>query len=75
MKYSIPQLRKTVVALLGAAVLIVTAISSQFATVLPASWAAWITIGVSAATALGVFLTKNAPVIDALGEHWDPRPE
>jgi hypothetical protein len=67
-KYTIPQVRKTVVAFLGAFVLIVTAVSSQFATVLPASWAGGITIAVAAATALGVFLTKNAPVIDALDD-------
>lgn len=67
-KYTIPQIRKAVVAACGLVGLLSTSFLAEFTGIIPDSWGGPITWFIGAATAVGVFLTKNAPVIDAIGE-------
>ena len=64
--YKPSQIRKALVAVLGAVVMILTQVLASTTGVLPASWAAWITTVAATCTAAGVFLAKNAPLIDSL---------
>lgn len=66
--YKPSQIRKFVVAVLGAVVLILTQILTTGADVIPASWGAWISTVVAVATAAGVYLARNASMIDSLDE-------
>ena len=63
--YKPSQIRKALVALLGLVVLVLAQVLSLVVDVIPAQWAAWITIVVGACTTAGVFLAKNAPLIDS----------
>lgn len=64
-KYSISQIRKTIVA--GTAVVgaLATSAVETFTTWIPQGWAGPIASGIAFIGAVGVFLTKNAPLIDA----------
>lgn len=64
-KYSISQVRKTIVA--GTAVVgaLATDAVDTFTTWIPSGWTGAITSGIAFVGAVGVFLTKNAPIIDA----------
>lgn len=66
--YKPSQIRKFVVAVLGAVVLILTQVLTAGADVIPASWGAWISTVVAVATAAGVYLARNATMIDSLDE-------
>lgn len=64
--YSVAQSRKFLVALAGALVLLLTSVSEEFTAYLDPQVSHWIVVGVGFLTALGVFLTKNAAIIDAV---------
>lgn len=66
--YKPSQIRKALVATLGAVVMILTQVLASAVDVLPASWAAWITAAVGVCTAAGVFLVRNAKAIDGLDD-------
>lgn len=67
-KYTIPQVRKFLVAFTGVAVLLLNSALEEFTAYLPDPTPHVITYVVGLLTALGVFLTKNAPIIDATSE-------
>ena len=67
-KYSIPEIRKFIVAGAGLAGLLLTSFLEEFVGVIPESWSGPVTWLIGAVTAVGVFLTKNAPVIDAAAD-------
>lgn len=64
-KYTVSQVRKFVVAISGTVALLLTSFLEEFVGIIPDTWAGPITWLIGAMTALGVFLTKNAPIIDA----------
>lgn len=69
--YKPSQIRKAIVAGIGAGVLLANDFVATFTSVIPAQVSAGITAVAGVATLVGVFLTKNAPLIDAsdsLGE-------
>lgn len=66
--YKPSQIRKALVAALGAVVLILTQILTTGADVIPTSWGAWISTAIPVATAAGVYLARNATMIDSLDE-------
>lgn len=66
--YSISQVRKAVVAGVGALVMLIVTIPQIFGEWLPEGAVYWINVVVGVLTAIGVFLTRNAPVIDKLDE-------
>ena len=66
--YTIPQARKAIVAASGLVGLLATSFLEEFAGLIPESWGGPITWVIGFATTVGVFLTKNAPIIDALDE-------
>ena len=67
-KYTIPEVRKFVVAGAGLVGLLLTSFLEEFVGIIPDAWAGPITWVIGAVTAVGVFLTKNAPVIDAAAD-------
>ena len=67
-KYSIPEVRKFLVAASGILVILLNSALDEFAAYLPDPVPGVITTVVGIATAVGVFLTKNAPLIDAAGD-------
>jgi hypothetical protein len=67
-KYSIPEVRKFLVAASGILVILLNSALDEFAAYLPDPVPGVITTVVGIATAVGVFLTKNAPVIDAAAD-------
>lgn len=67
-KYTIPQLRKAIVAACGLIALLATSFLEEFVGVIPPEWDKPITWFIGAATTLGVFLTKNADLIDTAGQ-------
>lgn len=64
--YKPSEIRKFLVGVTGALVVLAVSLMGEFAAFLPAEAASWIGTGVAFATAVGVFLTKNAAVIDGL---------
>lgn len=64
-KYTVSQVRKTVVAAVATAGTLATSAVETFTTWLPHGWAGPIASGIALLGAVGVYLTKNAPVIDA----------
>lgn len=62
--YTIPQLRKAIIAWIGFITLLATALVSQFGGFFPTQVTLWIVTGVTFLVAVGVFLTKNALAID-----------
>ena len=67
--YKPSEIRKFIVGLVGAITLLVIQALEEFAEFIPANVAGWLTVGVGFATAVGVYLTKNAAVIDSLDEY------
>lgn len=67
-RYTIPEVRKFLVAATGLIGLLLTSFLEEFVGVIPETWAGPITWLIGALTAVGVFLTKNAPVIDAAAD-------
>ncbi|AKF14388.1 membrane protein [Mycobacterium phage ThulaThula] len=67
-KYTPSQIRKAIAAATGAVALLGTSFLEEFTGLIPESWSGPITWVIGAATALGVFLFKNAPLIDAADE-------
>jgi len=67
-KYTVPQIRKFLIAISGTVALLLTSFLEEFVGVIPESWSGPVTWLIGAATAVGVFLTKNAPVIDAAAD-------
>lgn len=63
--YKPSQIRKAIVAGIGAGVLLANDFVATFTSVLPPKVSAGITAVVGVATLISVFLTKNAPLIDA----------
>lgn len=70
-KYTIPQIRKAIVAGAGVVALLATSFLEEFVGVIPPEWDKPVTWVIGAATALGVFLTKNAELIDTAAEKLD----
>ena len=70
MSYSIPQVRKAVVAWVGAALILLNSALEVFADYLPANASHWVSVVIGVVTAVSVFLVRNAQVIDSL-----PRPD
>lgn len=64
-RYSVSQIRKAIVGGAGAAALLGVSFLEEFTAFLPESATNPITTGIGVVTALGVFLTKNAPIIDS----------
>lgn len=62
--YSIAQIRKTVVAVIGTIVILANSALTEFANYLPNGASVAVTAVVGFITAVSVFLTKNAPLID-----------
>lgn len=67
-KYTVSQIRKTVVAGVGLVAVLATSFIEEFTGLIPDDWAKPVTWVISTLTAVGVFLTKNAPLIDAADE-------
>ncbi|AEL98191.1 hypothetical protein PBI_BIGNUZ_28 [Mycobacterium phage BigNuz] len=67
-KYTPSQIRKAIVAVAGAIGLLATSFLEDFVGLIPDSWSGPVTWVIGVAIALGVFLTKNAPLIDAADE-------
>ncbi|MDT0223458.1 hypothetical protein [Gordonia sp. AC31] len=67
--YRPSEIRKFIVGLVGAFTVLAVSLTGEFAAFLPAEAATWISTGVAFATAVGVFLTKNAAVIDSLDDY------
>jgi len=65
-KYRVSEVRKFVVAAIGAAVLLANSALSTFTDYLSPQWSALITTTVGFVTAVSVFLVRNAPIIDAI---------
>ena len=72
MSYSIPQVRKAVVAWVGAALILLNSALEVFADYLSADASHWVSVVIGAGTAVSVFLVRNAPVIDSLPHPSDP---
>jgi hypothetical protein len=64
-KYYPSQVRKAIVAGTGSAALLANSFVDTFTTWLPQPVSAGIATAVAIATAVGTFLTKNAPIIDS----------
>ena len=62
---------KFVVALLGFVVILVTSFVASFGSELPAGTVAWINSAVALVTAVGVFITKNTPVVEQAVDLFD----
>ena len=67
--YKPSEIRKFIVGIVGAFTILFVELLDQFAEFIPADVAGWISTVVAFATAVGVYLTKNAAVIDSLDEY------
>lgn len=63
-KYTVRQIRKFIVAASGLIGLLLTSFLEDFVGVIPADWGGPITWAIGALAAVGVFLTRNAELID-----------
>lgn len=63
--YTIPQIRKAIVAMCGLIGLLTTSFLEEFTGLIPDSWGGPLTWFIGVVTTVGVFLTKNAPIIDS----------
>ena len=70
-KYTIPEVRKAIVAACGVVALLATSFLEEFTGLIPDSWSGPVTWVIGAVTALGVFLTKNAVLIDTAADKLD----
>lgn len=66
--YTLPQIRKAIVSFAGLVALTGSALLDEYTDVWPAGLTKWIAVAVGAAVAIGVFLTRNAKVIDSAGD-------
>ena len=71
MKYKPSQIRKTIVAVIGAVVTLLIAVPEALDSGLPNGAAAVTVSVVSVLTSIGVFLTRNADLIDRLDQFSD----
>lgn len=62
--YKPSQIRKAIIAVIGAVVIIANSVLAEFAEYIPQEAAAWVTSAVAFVTAVSVFLVKNATIID-----------
>ena len=62
---------KAIVALLGTFVALASTSQGVIGEMLPEGWSSWVPSAVAFATAAGVFVTKNAPMIDKIGNKVD----
>lgn len=67
-KYKPSQIRKFAVAGTAAIGTLATSAADTFTTWIPQGWAGPIASGIAFVGAIGVFFTKNAPLIDAADE-------
>ncbi|OMC04165.1 hypothetical protein A5733_22075 [Mycobacterium sp. NS-7484] len=67
-KYTPSQIRKFAVAGVAAIGTLATSAVETFTTWIPAGWVGPIASGIAFVGAIGVFLTRNAPIIDAADE-------
>ncbi|MHC9292051.1 hypothetical protein ACRCUN_06260 [Mycobacterium sp. LTG2003] len=67
-KYTVSQVRKGIVAATAAVGTLATSAVETFTTWIPQGWAGPIASGIAFVGAVGVYLTKNAPLIDAADE-------
>jgi hypothetical protein len=65
MSYTPSQVRKTIVATIGIVVILANSALTEFAAYLPEGASVAVTAAVGFVTAVSVFLTKNAPLIDS----------
>ena len=63
-KYTPSQIRKFLVAISGTLALLLTSFLEEFVGIIPETWANPINWVIGALTAVGVFLTRNADLID-----------
>ncbi|AEV52248.1 hypothetical protein [Nocardia phage NBR1] len=68
MRYTVPQVRKAIVAWTGFGAIIANEALTEFAEYIPEDASRWVTAGIGFVTAVGVFLTRNAAVIDDAGD-------
>ena len=66
-KYSVQQVRKSIVAWIGAALILVNSALTVFAEYISPDVALWINGAIGVVTAVSVYLVTNAAVIDSLG--------
>lgn len=64
-KYTVSQVRKAIVAGATAAGTLATSAVDTFTTWIPTGWASPLASGITFVGAVAVYLTKNAPLIDA----------
>ena len=67
--YKPSEIRKFIVGIVGAFIVLAVSLTGEFASFLPAEAATWTTTVVAFAPAVGVFPTTNAAVIDSLDEY------
>lgn len=67
-KYTIPEVRKFLIAAAGLLALLGSSFLEEFTGLIPPDWSGPVTWFIGAATAVGVFLTKNADIIDSVGD-------
>ena len=67
-KYTVPEVRKFLVAASGILVILLNSALEEFAPYFPDPVPGVITTVAGIATAVGVFLTKNATLIDSAGD-------
>jgi hypothetical protein len=65
--YSVSQVRKAIVAWIGAALILVNSALTVFADYISADAALWINGAIGVVTAVSVYLVTNAGLIDSLG--------
>lgn len=62
---------KAIVALLGTFIALASTSQGVIGEQLPDGWSAWLPGAIAFATAAGVFVTRNAPIIDSIGNKVD----
>lgn len=70
-KYTIPQIRKAIVAATGLVALLATSFLEEFVGIIPDSWTGPISWVIGLVTTVGVFLFKNAEIIDTAADRID----
>lgn len=63
--YTPSQIRKAIEGGIGIGILLVNSGVAEFTDYLPPAWVVSINVAVGIATTVRIFLTKNAPIIDA----------
>lgn len=75
--YKPAEIRKAIIAIIGAVVIIANSLLAEFASYIPQEAATWVGSAVAFATAVSVFLVKNGTIIDTVGSRDAdyPQPE